>query len=299
MNNYNIGTNIAELRKEKGITQETLADAVGVTGQSVSKWEGGGSPDTMLLPVIADYFGVTIDRLFGRKTRDTSSLMDDVIESIASLPEDKRLSNVYNYCKNFVLAFSGGLLTPEMFEHMYREIQTMAKETGEDVNYGRVETTEGAVSIGLSEDLPYFMIMPEPTKGWGHKLSFKEEYIKLFKLLSDPDALRLLFYLYQREGETAFTSKLIQKKLGIPLEKAEDTLKKFKEYDIVIASEVEMDDAIVATYQAKPFLSFVPFLIFTENMCFKSKAQLQFCMVERKRPYLYQPICSADEGGMN
>ena len=288
MNNHHIGANIAELRKERGITQETLADAVGVTGQSVSKWEGGGSPDTMLLPEIADYFGVSIDRLYGRKTRDASTLMDDVVESIAVLPENERLSKIYDYCIHFLFGATGGVLTPDMFEHVVREIRAKAIEEGEEVNYGRVEVKGGAISISLKEELPYFMIMPEPKHGWGSQLYFKDEYVQFFKLLSDADALKLLFFLYQREGETAFTSKLVQKKLSLPLEKAEEILKALEAYDLVASSEVEMDEGIMATYQAKPFLSFIPFLIFTIEMCFHPKMQLQFLMDARDRPYLYQ-----------
>ena len=48
-----IGKNIAEFRKGRALTQEQLGDAVGVTGQAVSKWENGGMPDAYLLPDIA------------------------------------------------------------------------------------------------------------------------------------------------------------------------------------------------------------------------------------------------------
>ena len=59
-----IGQNIAGYRKEKGITQETLAEICSVTPQAVSKWESGQSyPDITLLPAIAALFGVTIDSL--------------------------------------------------------------------------------------------------------------------------------------------------------------------------------------------------------------------------------------------
>lgn len=57
---------ITELRRQKEITQETLANALGVSTQAVSKWETGNSmPDVTLIPKIAAYFGVTTDRLFG------------------------------------------------------------------------------------------------------------------------------------------------------------------------------------------------------------------------------------------
>ena len=60
-----IGMNIKQLRQEKHIKQETLADAIGVSAQAVSKWETGASdPDISLLPQLANYFGVSIDELF-------------------------------------------------------------------------------------------------------------------------------------------------------------------------------------------------------------------------------------------
>lgn len=63
-----IGTNIRLLRKTKNITQEELANAVHISYQAVSKWENGSSqPDIALLPAIANYFGVSIDELFGFK----------------------------------------------------------------------------------------------------------------------------------------------------------------------------------------------------------------------------------------
>ena len=47
------------LRKQSGITQEQLADKLGVTAQAVSKWENGSYPDGDLLPKIADIFDVS------------------------------------------------------------------------------------------------------------------------------------------------------------------------------------------------------------------------------------------------
>jgi len=59
---------ILSLRKEKGLTQEALAQQLGVSFQAVSKWENGQScPDIALLPLLADVFGVTVDSLFGRQ----------------------------------------------------------------------------------------------------------------------------------------------------------------------------------------------------------------------------------------
>ncbi|WP_073011011.1 helix-turn-helix domain-containing protein [Clostridium amylolyticum] len=59
---------IAELRKNRGIAQQDLADVLGVSFQSVSKWETGVTmPDITLLPSIAEYFNVSVDELLGLK----------------------------------------------------------------------------------------------------------------------------------------------------------------------------------------------------------------------------------------
>lgn len=65
MNVY-IGENVKRLRTAKGLTQEELADFLDVSFQAVSKWERGlAYPDVETIPVIANYFGVTIDELMG------------------------------------------------------------------------------------------------------------------------------------------------------------------------------------------------------------------------------------------
>jgi len=59
-----LGSRITEYRKAKGVTQDQLAEYMGVSSQAVSKWENDLScPDIALLPRLADYFGITVDKL--------------------------------------------------------------------------------------------------------------------------------------------------------------------------------------------------------------------------------------------
>ena len=59
---FNLWDNIARLRRERKITQEELADFLGVTKAAVSKWENRQTtPDILLLPQLASFFEVTID----------------------------------------------------------------------------------------------------------------------------------------------------------------------------------------------------------------------------------------------
>ena len=60
-----IGNQIKQIRLRRGITQEALAQYLGITAQAVSKWErGAATPDIGLLPELSAYLGVTIDTLF-------------------------------------------------------------------------------------------------------------------------------------------------------------------------------------------------------------------------------------------
>ena len=62
---FNIGNKIKQLRKQKDISQEVLANYLGVSFQAVSKWETGAAlPDVTLIPAIASFFGVSTDELF-------------------------------------------------------------------------------------------------------------------------------------------------------------------------------------------------------------------------------------------
>ncbi len=78
----NIGTKIKELRKRDGRTQDTMAEAIGVTAQAISRWENGGAyPDVELIPSIANYFGITIDELFGYEC-ERDKMVDDIINKV-------------------------------------------------------------------------------------------------------------------------------------------------------------------------------------------------------------------------
>lgn len=62
-----LGKQIHDLRIEKGVTQNELAEALSVVPQAVSRWEQGiANPNLDLIPRIADYFEISLDELFGR-----------------------------------------------------------------------------------------------------------------------------------------------------------------------------------------------------------------------------------------
>ena len=81
MNNRSMGTFLAELRKEKGITQRELAEILNVSDKTVSHWEcDENSPDLSMIPIISDYFEISCDELIrGERKGKNSVCAKDVL----------------------------------------------------------------------------------------------------------------------------------------------------------------------------------------------------------------------------
>lgn len=81
----NIGNKIKNLRRQKNISQEVLAQYLGVSFQAVSKWESGTTaPDIALIPAIASFFGVSIDELFDYNYYEMEKKVQEIVA--ASVP---------------------------------------------------------------------------------------------------------------------------------------------------------------------------------------------------------------------
>ena len=112
-----LGNQIALLRKKQGITQEALAQQLDVTNQAVSKWESDQCcPDVMLLPRLADIFGISIDELFDRpapKAKKAPSLQlpwadDETVRAVVFV--GRRLIDGHPAAKEMTFEYEGPAL---------------------------------------------------------------------------------------------------------------------------------------------------------------------------------------------
>jgi transcriptional regulator with XRE-family HTH domain len=91
-----LGARIAQLRKEQGMSQQAMADGLGIAQQTYAHYEVGRiRMPVSLLPEIAQMFGVTTDDLLGRKTaaagkRGPASKLQQQIERLSQLPKAKQ-----------------------------------------------------------------------------------------------------------------------------------------------------------------------------------------------------------------
>lgn len=139
MNQMNLAENIIRLRHEKNITQEQLADFLGVTKASVSKWENRQSmPDILLLPQLAVFFDVTIDRLMGYEPQLGKEQIQKLYQELAAefaassfeeaMEKSRRQVQKYYSCHPFLLQICILWLNHYMLPRKIEQQQAVLKE---------------------------------------------------------------------------------------------------------------------------------------------------------------------------
>lgn len=109
MDQQKIGQFLRECRKEKGITQEQLAEMLGVTNRSVSRWETGSNlPDLDILIEMADYYDIELRELLDgeRKSEKMNKELEETVLKVAEYSNEDKIK----LTKRMHLLFIGGFV---------------------------------------------------------------------------------------------------------------------------------------------------------------------------------------------
>lgn len=130
--NIELGNKIRQLRLQKGITQDTLAKALNISFQTVSKWENNVSmPDIQLLPEIAVYFGSSIDDLFNFSEQAQFERIENMLDMSETLSAEE-FSQAEHFLKNELSNNSykkdALRLLAELYNHKADELRKTAEK---------------------------------------------------------------------------------------------------------------------------------------------------------------------------
>ena len=143
MNIY-LGENIKNLRKTRGLTQEEFANSIGVSFQTVSKWERGDCyPDITMLPIISEYFETNVDALLGidkskreqkaneyiamyskLRLKERKFVLEEFEKAVREFPNDYRI--VVRYME--LLMEEKFSICRNDFENVSKEIETLFRK---------------------------------------------------------------------------------------------------------------------------------------------------------------------------
>lgn len=139
VNQKKIGSFLRELRKERGITQEQLAEQLNVSGRTISRWETGSNmPDISLLVEIAEFFDVSISEIINgeRKSETMNEEVKEVAEKLSdyagaekeTLIKNIRSESIMGVCAlaiYFVLDITGAVSQNVIFEKISLYCETL------------------------------------------------------------------------------------------------------------------------------------------------------------------------------
>lgn len=209
MTNITIAENLLKLRHNRKITQDELANFLGITKASVSKWETNQSfPDIMLLPQIATYFDVSIDDLLGYKPqlspeqirKKYQCLTTDFVELPfeEAFEKSKALVKEYYSCYPFLLQI--GVL---WFNHfMFAKEQKRQMKILECIKELCEHISKECTNVGVCSDASILKAMVYLQMGKA------KEVIDILEPINDPKRLSaqtdsILIHAYQVIGDVS------------------------------------------------------------------------------------------------
>ena len=216
--------NLVYYRKKAGFTQQQLASELSVTPQAVSKWEKGSYPDGSLLPKLSTVLGVSLDVLFGLKDEEGRvDLENAVFEDIRQLPDDLKGKRAMEFFYSMVCAFNPSA-SPEhvsLPENFSRETYSLLR-TNYEISVAR-----------LNPDMQYMCFMRIPENGINSYFMVTERITRLFELLSDENALRVISFAETMCRNYILTKDYISGELDIPYDEVSDIVDKCEKLGIM------------------------------------------------------------------
>ena len=207
MDTLNLAENLIRLRREKEVTQEEVASFIGVTKASVSKWETKQSlPDILLLPVLASYYGVTVDELLGYKPQlgkeQIQKSYHDLAAEFAEKPFEevmdasRKLVKKYYSCYSFLLQISILWLNHYTFAEDPKSQMGILDETVELCTH----IIENCKDISICNDATVLKAIMDLQRGRPQEaLDLVEDMLSPYRLASQSSGI--LIQAYQMVGD--------------------------------------------------------------------------------------------------
>ncbi|MDF2544763.1 MAG: putative HTH-type transcriptional regulator [Herbinix sp.] len=274
----NIGENIKKYRLKRNMTQEQLANVVGVSSQAVSKWECEDTiPDGTLFIPIADALGISLDRLCGHDKVYESDTYYGILRLIEDTPYEKRMEKAREICWHT----QKGLFNV----YVQADYEYQPNELNNTDGSSSVANDTGFTYISNRSELPFYSVFPEPEKGYRNVLTYDEKYRELFEAFSDSYVLKAFFYLYSQEDLYTFEKEVLARECQIPEEYIDDVMTKLCRFCFWSHDELEINGEKRTLYIVRQRYELIAvFAMLNEFIWHATGFTFQSC--NRLKPYL-------------
>ena len=225
-----LGTQIKAARTALGLTQEALAEALGVVPQTISKWERDESqPDAALLPALADALETSLDTLFERQKGAHGDAEEALKRWLLPLPERERMKEMRKLWKSCVLVLFGRWDGPEAEQHDPFDLPGYPFKE----NAASLLTPDGLVYYSDWPALPYFCILEGTAESRAETLADPDTQHELWEALADGETRRAILRSYTLTPGLDMGCDRGEMAALLGLEKPEETLPKLEKLHLL------------------------------------------------------------------
>lgn len=289
-----LGASIAAYRKKAGMTQEDLGRALFVSGQAVSRWERGGTPDSDMLPKIADVLGISLDTLFGRSQTPQTQLETLLTQELKLTPDGRRIQRATQLAWHMmkVIAASSGEPGNSFFRAMTanEDLDRRGAENPDMVpvnNY--FSFNDGLLQSCVAKDFQYVLLMREPEFGYASIMKNNTSYQRFFSFLAKVHRLDALVLANSLPVDRNFTEDFVASRLSLPPEEVREILTELYELHFLRRGEIQGSDGIQYVYSCHDETLFVPFLYFAGELM-KNGPEVYYSVPMREGALFHDPL---------
>lgn len=214
------GETLRELRKQKGLTQETLGEALSLAPQTISKWERGESmPDASLLPALARTLGCSLDTLFGMETNSWADAKSALIRWVKTIPPEER-PRALMALPTFHRTSLEGVWDNPALETIMREMAEYPD------NAYLAERKEWLFSERRAGKLPFAVTIPDVPAAWEGMADAVSALTPLWELLADAEGRKAVLKILREWNGSIIVLSGAKAELGIEQEETLPRLRK-------------------------------------------------------------------------
>ena len=218
---------LKKLRKSKGLTQEQVAERLGVSPQAVSKWENGSYPDGDLIPKVARLYGVSVSYLYGEEGEAKSpeqltfEYLKEVFQGSAADESGKKGRSFFDRVLNMAWAAHtspwlncGAYYPRPVFDKNSRTVAVYTNESGFEF-------------MSLNKDREFYTVLPEPENGFIEWAGDRENMRKFFAIMGEEGTLEIVLFMLSLTPGEFVSAATVSETIGVKEDVAAHVLETF------------------------------------------------------------------------
>lgn len=270
--------NIKKYRIRKNMTQENLANLLGISSQAVSKWETTDTyPDGTLLVSLANALEVSLDKLFDNQQVYLSDISQKIIKLVKEEPYEKQ----FDLVRLLGWQMQKGVFRCQVEEDYGRDELSWKDKTSYKSSY--VTNDYGFTQISHGQ-APFFSVFPETKGGWKEVIGDGELARKVFECLASVDTMKAVLYLYQKGERYLFEAEVLVQECQIEEEKLDKVMEQLMYLGFVTMNKVTINNQEYCLYYSYPTHKLIALFLFANEVKYQGGYSLQ--AGNRTEPYL-------------